>query len=64
MVNFFDFVLYFDSFLFYHAMFDLVHNVEAIFPLPQLLTAPGFFLKYEGCLTGITHISEKISRCY
>ena len=48
-------------------MFDLVHDVEVIFPLPKLLTAPGnlFQNKCDACeiaicsFTGITHISEK-----
>ena len=39
------------------AIFDLVHDVETIFHLSYVLTASG------NLFTGITHISEKISRC-
>ena len=37
------------------AMFDPVHDVKAVFHLPNMLTLCNF--------TGITHIPEKISRC-
>ena len=53
------------------AICDLVHDVETIFHLSYLLTASGFFFENmsdaretANCsFTGITHISEKISRC-
>ena len=34
-------------FCFVFAICDLVHDVETIFSIPKLLTASGFFLKYE-----------------
>ena len=53
------------------ALFDLVHDVEAIYGLCYLLKASGNFSQNmseanetANCsFTGITHISEKISRC-
>ena len=52
------------------AICDLVHDVETIFDLSYVLTASGnIFLNMSDAretancsLTGITHISEKISR--
>ena len=43
------------------AIYDLVHDVEAMFHLPSLLTAPGnlFWNISDASFTGITHISEK-----
>ena len=53
------------------AIFDLVHDVEAIRGLCKLLTASGnlFLNLSDACktaicsFTGITHIPETISRC-
>ena len=59
-------------FCFVVATCDLVHNVETIFHLSYVLTASGNLFKRNmsdaretaNCsFTGITHISEKISRC-
>ena len=53
-------------------MIDLVHDVEAIFLIPSLLTASENLFRNmsdDACetaicsFTGITDISEKISRC-
>ena len=41
------------------AICDLVHAVETIFHLSYVLTASGNLCSF----TGITHFSEKISRC-
>ena len=54
------------------AIFDLMHNVEAIFPPSQLLTTSGNLFRNMSdahetkicSFKDITHISEKISRCY
>ena len=56
---------------FVDAIFDLVHDVEPIFHLPYVLTTSGNFClnmsdAHETAIcsfTGISHISEKISRC-
>ena len=53
-------------------MCDIAHAVEAMFGLPPVLTASGNLLGNMSdaretaifSFTGITHISEKISRCY
>ena len=53
------------------AICNLVHDVETIFHLSYVLTASGnlFSNMSDACetancsFTGITHISEKISRC-
>ena len=53
------------------AICDLVHDVETIFHLSHVLIASGNLLlnmsdahETANCsFTGITHISEKISRC-
>ena len=58
-------------FCFVVAICDLVQDVETIFHLSYLLTASGnLFLNMSDAretancsFTGITHISEKISRC-
>ena len=47
-----------NCFCFVVAICDLVHNVELKFPLSYVLTASA-----NCSFTGITHISEKISRC-
>ena len=58
-------------FCFVVALCDLLQDVETIFYLPNVLTASGylFFLNMSDAretancsFTGITHISEKISR--
>ena len=47
--NFFSYFRIFEiiMFCFVVATFDLVHDVETIFHLSYVLTASGFFLKYE-----------------
>ena len=58
-------------FCFVVAICDLVHDVEIIFYISYVLTASGnlFRKMSDACetancsFTGITHISEKISRC-
>ena len=46
-------------------LYDIVHDVETIFHLSYVLTASGnlFQMLLICSFTGITHISEKISRC-
>ena len=70
------FIIIFVYFFFYFfcfvvAIFDLVHIVQAIFLLPDLLTASGNLFSnmsnaHETAICSfidIIHISEKISRC-
>ena len=69
MVNFFEFLI--KCVWFVVAIFDIVHDVETMHGLCQLLIASGnLFLNMNDAretancsFVGITHISEKISRC-
>ena len=65
------FIFWRKNVLLFVAMCDLVHDAKAIHDLNALLIAPGNLFRNMSnasetaycSFTGITHISEKISRC-